>query len=208
MAHNAYAELKSMTTKELKSETGQAGLTEFTTLGDTTARLFTDIHLETWTDISSAKIGNYTRSESTRMWDQNWTDIKIGTETTPLQMDGFVFKADFDNLNIDNPSLKRIVIGTNRLVGTVEANLQSFTGYYNPALTADSNDPSGPVIREQLGTKEFNFTADGDKYNDQGFFIVITPDTNADHPGIQIIAGYNELNITTSLADQSPWWDK
>lgn len=39
---------------------------------------------------------------------------------------------------MEKPSLKRLVIGTNRLNGTT-ANLNSFTGIYNSALTNASD---------------------------------------------------------------------
>lgn len=206
----SFAELKAMTDKEMRSETAQAGLASFSQ-SDNTVRMFMDIHLETWTEIDSAKIGYYSR-DSVPGWDQSWQNIKIGTQDIPLQMDGFVFKADFEDLQTsDKPTLKRLVIGTNRLVGTMQANIESFTGVYNPALTGESAPVDPYYTRANLGDKTFNFsspTTEVDKSENQGFFIVITPEGNGTHSGIQVVAGYNELNISSSPFSQGEWWDK
>lgn len=206
-----FGELKSLSEKEMRTETAQAGLASFSQ-SDNTIRMFMDIHLETWTEIDSAKIGYYAR-DANMGWDQNWQNVKIGTSVTdPMKMDGFVFKADFNDLQTaSKPTLKRLVIGTNRLIGTMQANMESFTGVYNPDLTANTGDDGRPLPRTNLGDTTFNFASpatETDKSQNQGFYIVITPEGNGSHPGIQVVAGYNELNISSSPFSQGEWWDK
>jgi hypothetical protein len=172
--------------------------------------MFMDIHLETYTEIDSMKIGYYDNGSGPG-WDQDWRNVKIGTSVTdPMLMDGFVFKADFNDLQTaSRPTLKRLVIGTNRLAGTMSADIASFTGVYNPAINASGAQGGTALTRENLGNTEFNFASpesETDKSLNQGFFIVITPE--GDHPGIQVVAGYNELNISSSPFSQGEWWDK
>lgn len=208
----AFAELKSLSEKEMRHETAQAGLASFSQSVNT-IRMFMDIHLETWTEIDSAKIGYYAR-DANMGWDQSWQNVKIGTSVTdPMKMDGFVFKADFNDLQTaSKPTLKRLVIGTNRLIGTMQANMESFTGAYNPNLTvANTTDDGRPLSRTNLGDTAFKFASpetETDKSQNQGFYIVITPEGNGIiNPGIQIVAGYNEVNIN-SYFTPGAWWDK
>lgn len=223
----AYAELKSLSEKAMRNETAQAGLASFSK-NDTSIRMFTDIHLETWTDINSMKIGYYDNGSAGGLgWDQNWRNVKIGTSATDqMKMDGFVFKADFDDLvNTDKPNLKRLVIGTNRLIGTVQANIDSISGVVNPVILNRSTTDTAPVVYDrtklsgQAGDETTTFTyasgsvASGETENkatNEGFFIVITPPgAGVAHPGIQIVAGYNEINIPSNpLYSQGEWWDK
>ncbi|WP_027360398.1 hypothetical protein [Desulforegula conservatrix] len=210
------AELKALTKNEMKSETAQAGLASFSMDNtNNSIRMFTDIHLETWTEIDSMKIGYYERG-GVPGWDQDWSKpsgtgpgVQIGTAVSPMQMDGFVFKADFQDLGVEKPSLKRLVIGTNRLNGSITANLNSFTGIYNSALT-DASDPNADkaLVRQNLGEKTFNFDSGATEVQaeNKGFFIVITPE--GEHPGIQIVAGYNEINIPNNGIGGGEWWNK
>lgn len=222
----ANAELKSLSEKAMRNETAQAGLASFSK-NDTSIRMFTDIHLETWTDIKSMKIGYYDNGTAGMGWDQDWRNVKIGTSATDqMKMDGFVFKADFDDLvNSEKPNLKRLVIGTNRLIGTVQANIDSISGVVNPVILNRTTTDTNPVVYDrtklsgQTGEDTTTFTyasgsvASGgteDKATNEGFFIVITPPgAGVAHPGIQIVAGYNEINIPSNpLYSQGEWWDK
>lgn len=227
------AELKSLNEKQMRNETAQSGLVTFSENGNR-IRMYTDIHLETWADIDSMKIGYYERSVPASGggtvnqigWDQDWSKatrpdgsttngVMLGTQTKPLQMDGFVFKADFngDLGGAEKPSLKRLVIGTNRLTGDISANMKSFTGIYNSSIVADgASDPNAnkPLIRQNLGEKTFNFganyTTTEDQSKNEGFFLVITPEATGGNTGIQIVAGYNEMNISTKPGG-SEWWN-
>lgn len=216
IASPSYAEMKTMTDRELKNETAQAGLASFSR-SENTIRMFMDIHLETYTTVDSMKTGYYSRDAGVSAgWDQDWQKVNIGTSVTdPMKMDGFVFKADF-NENLDTsttrPTLKRLVIGTNRLVGTMTAeNIASFTGIYNPLLSPASTQGGAVLTRTPLGKTSFGFASpseetDANRKDNQGFFIVIAPE--GDRSGIQVVAGYNELSISDGAFNTTDWWDR
>jgi hypothetical protein len=197
--------LDELSKDEMKTTTGQRALTDFS-ITENTTRMFINTHIETYTEIESMKLGYYERN-SVSGWDQNWTNLKFGNETENLTMDGFILKADFNDLNSSNPELKRLIIGTNRLNGTISGNFESFTGAYNPILTTDTTDDTTPVnivTRQNLGQKEFNFDSTD---SDKGFFLILSPDT-ANHSGIHSIMGYTEHNITEAFTNNnSNWWD-
>jgi len=67
----ALAELSAMEDTDLDDVTGQAGLSEFTIDGNT-ARFFFDIHVETYTEIDSLKLG-YSPKTDTGIKDNNYT---------------------------------------------------------------------------------------------------------------------------------------
>ena len=199
---NAWA-LEAMSQKELKETTGQAAFADFTIIENTT-RVFLDTHIETWTEVDSLKLGFHQR-ENTFGWDQDWANVSFGSQSNDLIIDGLIIKADFDNLDSPNPTLNRLIIGTNRINGTISGNFKSFTGAYNPALTANTNDDSSAgssYIRKNLAQMDFNFNSSND--DNQGFFLILSP--VAAQNGIHAILGYSEGNIKTDF-NPNGWWD-
>lgn len=202
------AELKAMSEGELKTTTAQAGLIDFS-LNKNTARLFLDIHIETYATIRGFSAGNYAVNNIDG-WDQKWNDIQLGSASEPLVIDGLVFMADFEEgtLGVD-PVLERVVIGSNRLQGTISALISRYTGIYSSALT-NGGSPDTILNRKNLtntdpdivGTTrtEFNFDS---TVSDKGLFLILNIDKS--NFGIQVVAGYNETTIPTTAT--GPWWD-
>lgn len=204
LLRTTYAELKPMSPVELKTATAQAGFTDFS-LNHSTARLFLDIHIETYASIEKFTAGNYNGGS-----DQTWSAVKLGQDDENLlSIDGLVFMADFEAGSLDpnnnpNPKLERIVIGSNRLQGQVSAMITNFTGIYSSALTGGGSLDTIRV-REDLsngGLDRTTFTFDSTLEN-RGLFFILNVESG--NPGVQIVAGYNETTIPTSPS--GPWWD-
>lgn len=198
------AELKSMSSEDMKTATAQAGFTEFS-LNKDTARLFLDIHVETYATIDSFSGGYYNGG-----WDQKWNQVQIGASAdNPLVVDGLVFIADFEEGSLNSgstPVLERVVIGSNRLQGSISAILNSYTGIYSSALTGGGS-PDAILSRENLagagGTDRTTFTFDSNATGDKGLFFILNIDSS--NVGFQVVAGYNEKNIP--VTPSGPWWD-
>jgi len=195
--------LEAMTKKELKTTTGQAGVADFS-VSENTIRTFVNTHIATWTEIDSVKLGYYDNGSGTPGWDQNWTNLSFGDSSNDFVIDGFIIKADFDNLSSTNPNLKRLIIGTNRVNGTFTGTFNSFSGAYDPSLTADTSDDGNDKTiysRQNLGDKTFTFDS---SVSNKGFFLILSP--NAAHSGIQSVLGYTESSIDGKFA-LNEWWD-
>jgi len=203
---NSFAELKAMTGCELKTTTAQAGFTNFT-MDKNTARLFLDIHIETYTTIENFSAGWYSKTGSTG-WDQKWDTVKLGASATePLVIDGLVLIADFDDTTKTDPILERIVIGSNRLQGTLSANFASFSGIYSSALTGGGGSPDVVLDRSSVlsgSTTNFVFDSNASSTSDRGLFFVLN--LNPSNIGIQVVAGYDEKSIPLT-GTGTPWWD-
>lgn len=199
----ARAELRSMSEDQLKSATAQAGIAEFT-LNNNTARIFLDIHMETLATIDTFSAGYYNVG-----WDQSWTSVSLGTdESDLLTVDGLVFIADFDDLSLSDPSLERVIVGSNRLQGSLSAMISSYSGIYSNAVYGGGS-PNTALSRYDLssgGTAQttFEFNSDTSTTGDQGLFMVLN--LNSSNVGIQVVAGYNE-NTIPDTSTGTPWWD-
>ncbi|MDY0362523.1 MAG: hypothetical protein RBR08_13800 [Desulforegulaceae bacterium] len=196
--------LEALSKEKMKTTTGQRALTDISTSGDTT-RLFLNTHIETFTEIESLKLAYFDRDgNGEKGWDQNWNNLKLGSEHANLTIDGLVIKADFVNLASSEPVLKRFIIGSNMLNGTISGNFDSFTGTYNPKLLGpDSAEPAQEYLRHDLGEKKFTFKTSEDGTN-QGFFLILSPE--AAHNGIHAVLGFSEGNAP-NITDVSPWWN-
>ncbi|MDY0131248.1 MAG: hypothetical protein RBR53_01135 [Desulforegulaceae bacterium] len=191
--------LEELSKEKMKTTTGQISFSDFTTT-NTTTRIFLNTHIETFTEIESIKLGYYAK-EGANGWDQNWTNISIGTNTANLTIDGLIIKADFDDLNSANPTLKRLIIGSNMLNGNISGNFNSFTGTFHPALEG-GNSPPLEYSRENLGSKNFSFDSSSER---QGFFLILNP--QAGNQGIHSVLGFSEGNIQNAFAPNH-WWDQ
>lgn len=200
-----FAELKPMDDSNLKSTTAQQGFTQFV-MDNNTARMFLDIHVETYTEIGALSGGYYAKGGTTG-WDQQWNTISLGSAATPLTIDGLVLMADFDNTN----RLQRIVFGSNRLQGDLTATFNSYSGTYNTALLSGGTwgEPTiAPLNRANLGQTSFHFNSDGDQTKDMGLFFILNMNDNTAIPGsqqgLQVVAGFDEKTLK---AGTTSWWD-
>ena len=206
----ASATLKPMCPQEMKETTAQQGFTQFV-MDNNTARMFLDIHMETYTTMDALSGAYFQKgSATTPGWDQQWANVSLGTDVNQtLSIDGLVFIADFDDTTPDN-TLQRVVFGSNRLQGALTATFNSYSGCYNNTLLAggatsgmtllDRQSILNPVDPGQPPT--FHFNSDGDPSKDMGLFFIL----NVDGPqkGLQVVAGFDETVLTTGM---TPWWD-
>lgn len=198
----SFAQLKAMNEQAMKAATAQVGLTTFT-LADNTAQLFLDIHMETYATINNLSAGYYDNTVNGLGWDLQWQNISLGTDVTnPLTIDGLLFIANFDDLLAADPKLERIVIGSNRLQGTLTANMLSYSGMYNPSLTGGSGDPVTVPARTDLGTQTFNFNSNASQSSDQGLFFILN--MRGSRPSVQVVSGYDSKTLTATSPDV--WW--
>ena len=142
------------------------GFSEFTLNGDIVNINFTGVTLSTWTEIQSMKMGYYLKG--TTAWDNNWTTVSLGTQSTDLVAQGLYIKAGFSNIN--NPAtrqLEYVNIGTTSLTGTVSANFNSLSGTiggttYNRsnlgAQTITSDGSSGFYLSLQRSGSQMGYT--------------------------------------------------
>lgn len=196
------AELTAMSETQMKTATGQAGFTEFT-MSNNTARLFLDIHMETYATITGLSSGGYEGGSGTG-WDIRWNTITVGHSVDdPLTIDGLVMIADFDDTSVANPVLERIVIGSNRLQGLLSADMASYSGMYNDALVGGSGSPVTGLDRSNLGQTTFTFDSDSSQTSDMGLFFILTMD--GAKAGLQVVAGYDENTVTAMSPGE--WWD-
>lgn len=206
---SSHAELKSLSDTELKSSTAQAGFTDFS-MTNSTARLFLDIHIDTFAEIDSLSSGWYNNGSGVG-WDQKWDNIKVGNSTEDsLTADGFVFIADFDDISSARPVLNRIVIGSNRLQGSLTADMSSFSGIYNDSLIGGLGSPisvSRVALNKNKETTTFNFNSDGSQTSDMGLFFILNLGQDGATPGIQVVAGYDETPLHDPNFGTGSWWD-
>ena len=122
----AWAEMELISDENLKEVRGQ-GVISFTRDGDTLKAAF-DIGIETYTQIDSFKLGYYNDGTSLG-WDQDWTNVSLGSPSKNLEIHGFYIQAVF--YNIDDPAtrgLQSVTIGTTNMSGTISATFNSFSG--------------------------------------------------------------------------------
>lgn len=195
-AFPSHAELKAMSPDELKSSTAQAGFTSFT-MNNSTARLFLDIHIETY-----ATIDRFASGWNGTSWDQKWNTISLGKSLSePLVIDGLVFMADFQEGTLDtDPVLERIVVGSNCLQGTISGLFETFSGMYNSALTGEN--PGNPVVVNgtPLSATSFVFNSRASQTSDMGLYFILN--MNGAQAGLQVVAGYDEKSLAPNT-----WWD-
>jgi len=125
---------------ELSSVTAN-GFSSFTLSTDTNGNSlvslnFSGVTLSTWTEIQSMKMGYYNNGTTTA-WDNDWTNVSLGTQSTDLVAQGLYIKAGFSG-DITNPAtrqLEYVQIGTTSLTGDVSANFNSFSGTLDNGVT-------------------------------------------------------------------------
>jgi hypothetical protein len=135
------------------------GFSEFTLNGNIAKLNFTGVTLSTWTEIQSMKMGYYLKGGTTT-WDNDWTNVSLGTSGTDLVANGLYLEAGFSN--IGNPAtrqLEYVRIGTPNLTGAISANFNSFSGTLDNGVTTFTRDATfgAATITATPGTG-FNLT--------------------------------------------------
>lgn len=116
-----------MTDAELSAVTG-AGFSSFTLENDV-AKAYFNIEARTFTEIQSLKMGYYDYGSGIG-WDQDWTNVSLGSATEDLVCKGFYIEAKFTNLTDPTArSLDYIKIGTPSMTGPITADFNSFSGH-------------------------------------------------------------------------------
>ena len=119
------AEMAILADREL-SDVVACGFSSFT-LVDGVARADLGIKVSTCTEIDSLKLGHYHDGTATG-WDEDWTNVQIGSDTEDLIASGLYIEAVFEN--IDDPaarSLKEVKFGTADMTGSITAAFNSFS---------------------------------------------------------------------------------
>jgi len=118
-----------MNDNELSNVTA-AGFSSFT-LQDGVTRAYLDIQSSTFTEIQSLKLGYYDCiGDGTGFgWDQDWTNVSLGSATQDLQCNGLYIQANFTNIaNSATRVLNSLTVGTPSMTGPISANFNSFSG--------------------------------------------------------------------------------
>ena len=133
------------------------GFSTFTLDGDTARINFNNLTINTWTEISSLKMGYY--SKTTTGWDNDWTNVSLGSSSSNLTAKGLYIEAKFSNINdASSRQLEYIYIGTTSLTGTISGTFNSFSGTLDNDTTTYS--------RTNLGTA--SITSNG-----AGFYLAL-----------------------------------
>jgi hypothetical protein len=139
-----------MSDAELSEVTG-AGYSEFT-LEDGVALARLDIRATTYTEIDSMKLAHYDNGTGLD-WDENWTDVKLGSESQDLDMRGLFIRCEFENVcDAATRQLKSVKIGFEDVSGTIEGVFNSFSG------DLEISGTSTAYHRSYLGNRTFQLT--------------------------------------------------
>ncbi len=123
----AAAELHPLGDAELAAVAGR-GLVGISVV-DGTARIDLNARVSTFTESDSLKAGYYDDEVLGLGWDQDWTQVSLGTAQQEAAFGGLYLEAQFNNF--DDPatrSLSRFTFGTADFSGALEAMFVSFSG--------------------------------------------------------------------------------
>jgi hypothetical protein len=128
------------------------GFSTFTLTGSTVTLDFSGVTLSTWTEISSMNMGYYLKGGTTA-WDNSWTGVSLGSQSTDLVAQGLYIEAGFSN--ITDPAtrqLEYVRIGTHSLTGDISANFISFSGTLDNGVTNITRTNLGQATISASGT--------------------------------------------------------
>jgi len=115
-----------MNDDDLSSVTA-AGFSSFT-LQDGVTRAYFNIAASTFTEIESLKMGYYNNGITTA-WDEDWTNVSLGSSTEDLLCKGLYIEASFTNITDSaTRALNSIKVGTPSMTGPITATFNSFSG--------------------------------------------------------------------------------
>jgi hypothetical protein len=111
------------------SEVTAAGFSSFT-LQDNVTKAYFNVETSTFTEIASLKMGYYTDPVTNKTgWDEDWTNVSMGTASEDLVCKGIYLEAKFSNIaNATTRTLDSFTIGTPSLTGPIKATFNSFSG--------------------------------------------------------------------------------
>ena len=157
------------------------GFSTFSLTGNIVKLDFTGVTLSTYTDISSMKMGYYTKG--TLGWDNDWTGVKLGTLGADLVVTGLYIEAGFTSINNSaTRTLDYMRIGTTNLTGDIRATFNSFSGTIDAGILVNGT----PLGASFTGTRDTTtlgtstITAAGD-----GFYLAL------DRNGVNNQLGYS-----------------
>ena len=122
----SYAGMIQVSDSQLSEITG-TGIIAFSLTDDIT-RMDLNIASGMYSDIDSIKLGYYHDGVSSG-WDQDWTNVTVGSDSQELVVNGVYFEAVYSNIN--DPSargLSSIRIGTDNATGIIAGNFNSYSG--------------------------------------------------------------------------------
>jgi hypothetical protein len=109
------------------SSVAATGFSNFT-LQDNVVKAYFNIEARTFTEIDSLKMGYYPIGVNMG-WDEDWTNISLGSPTEDLICKGIYIEANFSNItNPTGRTLQNIKIGTPSMTGPITATFNSFSG--------------------------------------------------------------------------------
>lgn len=171
-----------MSDDELSQVTGE-GYSSFTFENDI-ARAYFNIEARTFTEIESLKMGYYDDG-ATLGWDEDWTNVSLGSSTQDLVCKGFYIEAKFSNLaDPATRTLDYLKVGTPSMTGPISATFNSFSGHIE----------SGGVVaidgrRLNLGTRTITST-------NSEFFMQLTLNPDPTGPQKGWWFSWNNATIT------------
>ncbi len=146
---NVFGKMVQMNDQELNEITA-GGFSKVELINDGTydiASMQFNVQVSTYTDIDSLKMG-YWNNGNGLGWDQNWTNVQMGSSTSDLKLNGYIFQAKFTNINDPaNRQLQEVKLGFTDVTGTLTANFASLSKINGPA-------------RDQEGVKTYQFNHD------------------------------------------------
>jgi len=120
------AELREMADTDL-SAVYATGFSNFNLTGNVARIDLNNFTTSTWTEINSLKTGYYTKG--TAGWDNDWTNVSLGSATTDLVANGLFIEAKFTNItDAGTRTLDYLRIGTPNMQGEISGNFNSFSG--------------------------------------------------------------------------------
>lgn len=129
------AEMIFLSNSELSEVTG-TGIITFSLTGDM-ARVDLDMETGMYSNIDSMKLGYYDDGVSSG-WDQDWTNVTIGSGSRELVINGVYFQAVYSNINDpDTRGLSHITIGTRNATGTIRGDFNNYSGSITDTGGAD-----------------------------------------------------------------------
>lgn len=118
-----HADLKELSGEQMAAITG-SGFSNFIVDGNRVRADF-NIAAQTYTEIESFKLG-YWDNGSGIGWDQDWTQVSMGTSEEDMSLNGFYIEATFENLaDPTNRRLLSVFFGFNQASGDLTADFVS-----------------------------------------------------------------------------------
>lgn len=127
------------------------GFSTFTFDGGLATINFNNLTIRTFTEIESMKTGYYNNGTTTG-WDNDWTNVSLGSSSSDLTAKGIYIQAKFSNATDGTTrQLDYFRIGTTSLTGTITADFNSFSGTIGGAGISSSRTALGTATMTSNG---------------------------------------------------------